>query len=221
MKRIFSAVFISLLCAFAATDLFAEIRYEVHHGLIEEKYIPQLLKFDRNIFCDYPYLFVVTPEYESWYWAAVSTPTTILVLAFDGDVIIGELVAHSVEEEEGRSHVISKHSEYKPKQCLYMTSIAVEKTYQRQGIARQLIKHYENAGREHGYTESYHMAIVRSKGHPFEPVDKFDLDHVWERLGFTPVGIYESWLWLTRVGKPGDESIATIDNMVQYWHKKI
>ena len=202
----------------------ADLRYEVHCGPISEHYLPQLKKFDKELFFEFPYLFVTTPEYEAVYWSAVSTPTTILILAYDQDTIIGAMVALSVDEKgEGHAEAVSQHAHYRPGKCINLAWIAVEKAYQRNGVANALVKVGEKVALAAGYTDAYMITVVRSQDHPLRPKTGFVFtpDIVCQRAGCQLTGIHELWQWPTRCGVPGNEYVATIDNMVQYWHKQI
>jgi len=90
------------------------VHYEVHQGPIPNKFLHTLSLLDRQLYFEFPYLYAATDEYEEWYWNALSTPTTLLITAFEGDEMVGVLVALSVEEEEGHKPVVSQHTAYQP-----------------------------------------------------------------------------------------------------------
>jgi ribosomal protein S18 acetylase RimI-like enzyme len=197
------------------------IRYEVHRGPIDEPYLPRLKEFDATLFREYPYLFIPTPEHEAWYWHALSTPSTILVLAYDGETIVGALVGIATEENLGHGRTLSKHASFSEEHSFYLPWVAVDAAYQHQGIGRSLLSECERAAHEQGYTQMYLATVMRSKRHPFKPHEAFDPDNIWRRQGYIPAQLYEVWMWPTRVGVPGNEIIASVDNMVQFWHKAL
>jgi len=95
-------------------------------------------------------------------------------------------------------------------------------THRNQGIARTMVNLCEKQASSIGYTDAYLITVVRSDNHPLRPTDNIlDHDNIWTSLGYIKTSIYELWLWPTRCGTLNQECVATIDNMVQYWHKKL
>jgi GNAT superfamily N-acetyltransferase len=216
-NTLYRIVLPSIFSTFLLTSLsiFAEIRYEIHRGPLSKEHVEMLKHYDPGMWYDYPYLLAATPEYEEEYWHEVSTPSTILVLAYNKkNNFAGAVVAYSVNEPGG--HV---GDFYAPGKNLYISWVGVLKEYQRKGIARKLMAMCESEAEQQKYTDAYLMTVVRSEGHPMKTENATNLDAVFSRLGYKPMGVYKVWNWPTRCSKEGKEYAADIDNMVKYWRK--
>ncbi len=196
------------------------IRYEIHHGALSERHIAELLPLRLTVFYDYPYLFSSTPEHETKRWKAIpQQDSIILVLAYNNDTLVGGLLAYA--EDPAHHPVVSQLPNYNSSGSLYLELIMVVPTHQNRGIEREMLSIFEPDARNRGYTDIYDITVVRSQHHPFGIENTHDEILIYQNMGFKQMHLYDVWNWPTRCGVPGNEFVAPIDNMVQYWHKKL
>lgn len=196
------------------------IRYEIHYGALSDKHIAELVPLRLELFYGYPYLYVGNPEREAHHWKNMPADGTVIVLAYDGAMLVGAVLAYNEDATKHKS--LAQHADYQPGTCLHLDLIMIVKTHRSLSAARELLKQFEAAARARGYTDVYGITVVRSNNHPLKPERSLELHAIGSRLGgFKPLPLYEVWNWPTRCGTPGNEFVAPVDNMVQYWHKKI
>lgn len=204
-------IFTSLL---AHTD----IRYEIHRGNIDEHTIKQLPKLVQ-VYEEYPYLCVFTLEQAQRWAGHMSSEEGIWSAAYDGNILVGAMLAMPAREES--DPMLLSHSEFVHGKALMLEEAMVALQYQKQGIGRELIRLLLQEAVTQGYTDVYLLTVVRSHNHPLKPKDFIDLDIVWSRLGWLPTHLTGIRQWPTRCGVSDNECVARIDNMVEYWHKKL
>lgn len=203
----------------AMFSVFADIRYELHHGPISTQHREELYPLRSQLFYDFPYLYCSNPERESTLWDKLSKESTILSLAYDDNQLVGAVIALGIDE--GEHMLLRKHPAYKQGTALEIDMVMIMKSHQRRGIARELLRRFQEDAQALGYTDVYGITVVRSPQHPLKPQEYLDLYLIWSSMGGTPTGLIAPWNWPTRCGTPGHEFVAPIDNMVQYWHKAL
>lgn len=209
-----------LLSLLLSCTMSAEVSYEMHYGPISAQHREQLLPLRSTLFHDYPYLYVSNCEREAVLWDVLSRKSTLLALAYDNRELVGAVIALGIGDDN--EHVVlQQHRAFHEGCCLEIAMIMVAKRYQRRGIARKLVGSIEATARSQGYTDLYGITVVRSANHPLKPEVFANLDDICSHLGGTPTGLTAAWNWPTRCGMPGNEIVAPVDNMVQYWHKHI
>lgn len=197
-----------------------DIRYEMYYGRLSDEHIVALIPLRLELFYDYPYFYVGSPERELRNWKNMPSESMVSVLAYDGDCLVGAVLAY--DEDAAKHPSVAQHHAYQLGKCLHLDLIMISKTHRRHGTARELLRRFEQDAITRGYTNVYGITVVRSNNHPLKPERPLDLSAIGPRLGgFTPLPLYEVWNWPTRVGVPGNEFVASIDNMVQYWHKTL
>jgi hypothetical protein len=196
-----------------------QIRYEVHCGTISEKHIQELMPLRLQLFYGYPYLFSGNAEEESHRWKSTPQNSTILVLAYDADALVGALLAYT--DDASHYPALKKLPQYNPQSSLYIEFTMVIPRYERREIARELFKLFEAEASRKGYTDAYDITVIRSQHHPLKSENDIDCDIDGREWGLQKTHIYEPLVWATRCGTPGNEFVTRIDNMVEYWHKQL
>jgi hypothetical protein len=200
------------------TSTSPQIRYELHRGTMSDKHIEKLMPLRLKLFYGYPYLFSGTAEEETRRWK--NTPaSTILVLAYDADTLIGALLAYP--DDASHYPALKKLPHYKPATSLYIEFTMVAPVPHRHEIARELFKLFATEAARSGYTDVYDITVLRSQNHPLKAENDIDCDIDGRAWGLQRTHIYEPLVWSTRCGTPGNEFVARIDNMVEYWHKQL
>ena len=198
--------------------LFAEVTYELHHGTIDERTLKQLPELAK-VYREYPYLYCPNPEQAKKYWAGLSGEDTIWSAAYDESTLVGAMVAIPVRNDV--DPILPTHSEFVQGKALMLEEAMVALSYQRQGIGRELIRLLMEDASVQGYTDVYLLTVVRSSHHPLKPKNFIDLDAVWKHLGWQPTHLTGIRTWPARCWCYDSECVALIDNMVEYWHKKL
>jgi len=196
-----------------------EITYSVYRNSEVSAYEEPLARLDEVLFYEFPYLYQEPSRELQIYRFHVDG--ALFVVARCGERIIGIAGGMSAEAKKKYIDLLSQHAEYQAGKSLYVAEVVVDKEFQQQGVGREIMRLYEQAARDMGYTDLYLITVVRSDDHPLKPEVFIDLHAAWQKLGFTPTHITAPWQWSTRCGVPGDEVPITIDNMIRLWHKKI
>ena len=80
-----------------------DIRIERWSGTALEQFIPELARLRIEVFRDFPYLYDGDIDYEKKYLQTyIDCPESVIVIAFDGDKVVGASTAIPMKYETGQ-----------------------------------------------------------------------------------------------------------------------
>ncbi|MBS3953218.1 MAG: GNAT family N-acetyltransferase [Methylomicrobium sp.] len=162
------------------------IRIERWSGKALEKYIPDLARLRIEVFHDFPYLYDGDFEYEKRYLQTyINCPDSVIVLAFDGDKIIGASTAIPLkyETDEVKKPFIEKG--YNVDEVFYCGESVLNKNYRGLGIGVKFFEQREaHAADLGGFKHVCFCCVERPTEHPRRPADYVPLDKFWNKRGY-------------------------------------
>lgn len=141
-----------------------------------------------QVFRNWPYLYDGTAEYEAGYMAEfVREPGSVLVVARDGESIIGAATASPLEGHKAEIQNPFRAKGLDVAQIFYFGESVLLPQYQGQGIGHQFFDAREAAARAAGAVQTSFCAVIRPDDHPMRPEAPRDLHPFWRARGYTPV----------------------------------
>lgn len=180
--------------------------------------LPTLGRLRVTVFREWPYLYDGSMEYERHYFSRFAAAAdTILVLARDGDEIIGAstgspLTGHADEFANG-----FRDKGLDPRSIYYFGESVLLPQYRGRGIGHTFFGHREARARYFGrFTHTAFCAVVRPPDHPLRPKDYRPHDTFWRTRGYQPVeGLTTELAW-----KDIDQPAETYKTM-QFWMREL
>lgn len=195
-----------------------QIRVESFVGSAARRFIPDLARLRTQVFRDFPYLYDGTADYEENYLRTyIQSPESVIVIAFDGETIVGAATALPLAHEpdyatapfRARGHDLSK--------LFYCGESVLDRRYRGRGLGVAFFEHREAWARKLGrFTHSCFCGVVRPPDHPRRPKDYVPLDAFWQKRGYRKVeGLTTEFTW-----RDLDEAVPTPKPM-QFWMKEL
>ena len=200
------------------------IQIHHHQGESLNSEIGILSDFRLRYFCEFPYLYIGTKEYEQDYLATyLSDPTTRLLIARDQDAnneIVGVAIASMLSPELKilcQSNELSQLPELTTEQFFYFGEMIFVPEYRSKGIGKQLLEELKKAGREQGATRFCFFAVDRAYDDVRRPADYVDSDVFFQKFGFKKMAVSVSFEWATI---QADGRVENVSNRLNLWVDK-
>lgn len=153
---------------------------------IDSKIISELARLRIQVFRDYPYLYDGSMDYEMQYLQThLNAPQSIVVVAFDGDQVVGASTAlpMAAETENIKEPWLAKG--FDVDKIFYFGESVLLNTYRSQGIGVAFFEHREKWARQCGQFDILTFCgVVRPDKHPLKPDNYVPLDNFWTKRGF-------------------------------------
>lgn len=164
-----------------------ELQIERLSGKALENYIPELARLRIEVFRGFPYLYDGDYAYEEKYLKTyINSSDSVIVLAFDGDKIVGASTAIPLEHETDEVKRPFIEHGYDPKKVFYCGESVLQKQYRGRGLGVRFFAEREAHARELGrFDYSAFCCVERPENHPRRPQDYIPLDEFWKRRGYT------------------------------------
>ncbi|HEC58374.1 hypothetical protein LCGC14_0946630 [marine sediment metagenome] len=150
------------------------------------RYIPELAQLRIQVFRDWPYLYDGDLAYEEKYLQTyIQAPDSVIVLAFDGDKVVGAStgIPLKYETEEVKQPFIDAH--YDIDKVFYCGESVLISSYRGQGAGVAFFEHREAHAHKIGSFEySCFCGVQRPDNHPARPADYVPLDAFWRKRGY-------------------------------------
>lgn len=139
-----------------------------------------------TVFRDYPYLYDGSLEYERDYLRAyLNSPRSLVVLAFDGDVVVGASTCLPMIDEGPEFQDAFVRAGHSLEGICYFGESILLPAYRGRGIGREFFARREaHARRIGGIRHTTFCAVDRPPDHPLRPPDHVPLDGFWQSLGY-------------------------------------
>lgn len=179
--------------------------------------LPDLARLRIAVFREWPYLYDGTLDYEERYLAHfIAEPGAVLVVARDGDAIIGAATASpmATQDEAFRQPFADKGHEVD--RLFYFGESVLLPGYRGHGIGHAFFDHREAGARANGANAACFCGVIRPADHPLRPEGARDLSPFWRARGYQPVeGVIAHYDW-----KDIDQAQETRHPM-QFWHRML
>lgn len=182
------------------------------------QYIPELARLRIQVFRDWPYLYDGDLAYEEKYLKTyIEAPDSVIVLAFDGDKVVGASTGIPLkhETEEVKAPFIA--AGYDVDKIFYCGESVLLPEYRGQGAGVAFFDHREDHAQEiGGFEYSCFCGVQRPENHPRRPADYVPLDNFWRKRGYEKYDdLNTTFSW-----KELDETDESPKPMT-FWMKKI
>lgn len=166
--------------------MFTTLRVERMSGSALRQYIPELARLRIEVFRDFPYLYAGDLDYEKKYLQThVDCPDSVIVIAFDGDKVIGASTAMPMKyETDELKRPFIEHG-YDLNDIFYCSESVLDKDYRGHGIGVRFFEEREAHARGlGGFRYLTFCCVERPAGHPRRPKDYVPLDRFWNKRGY-------------------------------------
>lgn len=163
-----------------------DIRIERWSGKALERYIPELARLRIEVFREFPYLYDGTYEYEQKYLQTyINCPESVIVIAFDGDKVIGASTAIPMKYETDELKKPFIEHGYNLDEVFYCSESVLDKNYRGLGIGVRFFEEREaHAAELGGYKYICFCCVERPADHPRRPAGHVPLDKFWNKRGY-------------------------------------
>ncbi len=169
------------------------------------------------VFRAWPYLYKGSMDHEREYlprYAEARTGT--LVVAKDGDKIVGASTALGLDEEGENVRAPFEAAGMDLKRIFYFGESVLLPDYRGQGVGVRFFEEREAAARQHGYAQTAFCGVVRPDDHPARPADYLPLDDFWKKRGYEKRPELVSTFSWKDIG-----NAAETDKPMVYWMKTL
>jgi len=162
------------------------IRIERCSGAALVHYVPELARLRIEVFRDFPYLYDGDYDYEKKYLQTyIDTPESVIVLAFDGDKVVGASTAIPMQYETDQLKKPFLEQGYNLEDVFYCSESVLNKDYRGLGLGVQFFEqreaHAEDLG---GFKVITFCCVERPIDHPRRPANYVPLDLFWNKRGY-------------------------------------
>lgn len=162
------------------------LRLERLSGDKLKQFIPELASLRITVFRDFPYLYDGDLTYEEAYLKTyIEAPNSVIVLAFDGDRVVGASTGIPLEHETDEVKAPFIAAGYDVNKVFYCGESVLLSEYRGQGAGVAFFDHREDHAREIGGFEfSCFCGVQRPDDHPRRPAGYKPLDNFWRKRGY-------------------------------------
>ncbi len=180
-------------------------------------YLNDLARLRIEVFRDFPYLYEGSFEYETHYLQTYSqTIDSLIVLAFDGEKIVGASTALPLSAETNNVTQPFINQGFNIHEFLYLGESILQKSYRGQGLGVRFFEEREAHARRLNKKYATFCAVERPLEHPRRPADYIPLDNFWQHRGYSK----QNQLITTFSWKDLDENTDSPKPMT-FWLKKL
>ncbi len=194
------------------------LRLERLSGEKLNQYIPELARLRIQVFRDWPYLYDGDLAYEEKYLRTyIEAPNSVIVLAFDGDKVVGASTGIPLKHETDEVKAPFIAAGYDVDKIFYCGESVLISDYRGQGAGVAFFDHREAHAQEiGGFSFSCFCGVQRPEDHPRRPADYVPLDNFWRKRGYEKhEDLNTTFTW-----KELDEEIESPKPMT-FWMKRI
>jgi GNAT superfamily N-acetyltransferase len=162
------------------------IRIERKSGNDLLPHISDLARLRIEVFRDFPYLYDGDVEYEKKYLQTyLDCPQSVIVLAFDGDEVVGASTAMPMKYETSEIQKPFIENGYNLDEVFYCSESVLNKNYRGLGIGVKFFDEREaHAAELGGFKHITFCCVQRPENHLLRPADYVPLDKFWNKRGY-------------------------------------
>jgi hypothetical protein len=195
-----------------------EVLLRAVSGAAVRPYLPALARLRIEVFREFPYLYDGDTAYEERYLRAyVDSPESLVLLALDGDTVVGASTGIPLDHETEDFRRPFRAAGITPADVFYCGESVLARDYRGRGLYKKFFMGREGHARALGrFTQTAFCAVQRPPEHPRRPAGYVPLDDVWARFGYTR----RPELSTTFDWKDLDETVPSPKPMV-FWTKPL
>lgn len=173
------------------------LRVVPYTGEAARAHVDALAQLRIEVFRDFPYLYNGSLDYERGYLHTfLEAPDSLLVVAFDGDKVVGASSALPMEYETPNIQQPFLERGHEIQRIFYYGESVLLQPYRGQGIGVHFFEEREQWARRLGRFDTLTFcAVVRPEGHPRRPKNHIPLDAFWRRRGFEQTDLHCQMSW--------------------------
>ncbi len=192
------------------------LRFRCFTGADVAQVLDDLARLRIAVFRDWPYLYDGDLAYERKYLEIYTTPTAIVVGAFDGSDMVGAATGMPLTEHDDDFGVALSGIDVPLSDIFYCAESVLLPGYRGQGAGHAFFDAREDHGRSLGLTHSAFCGVQRLANHPARPADYRPLDAFWRKRGYAPVpGAIARFTWKDLGEK------AETEKPLQFWMRPL
>ncbi|MFP5519039.1 MAG: GNAT family N-acetyltransferase [Bdellovibrionia bacterium] len=151
-----------------------------------DAYISELAQLRMTVFREYPYLYEGSLDYEKNYLRVYKeSPRSALILALDGDKVVGAATALPLEDEADYVKKPFLDQGYDIQKIYYFGESVLFSSYRGRGIGNLFFDARESAAQQAGdFRWTAFCAVNRGQQHPLRPNSYRDLHEFWVKRGY-------------------------------------
>ncbi len=155
-------------------------------GTDVERYIYDVARLRIEVFREFPYLYDGDMAYEANYLRTyTASPDSVVVIAFDGDQVIGASTAVPLRHEMDEIKAPFISSAIDPDSVFYLGESVLKRAYRGRGLGVRFFEEREAHARSIGpFQWSAFCVVQRADNHPRRPADYVPLDSFWNKRGY-------------------------------------
>lgn len=148
-------------------------------------FIPALARLRIEVFRAFPYLYAGSAAYEERYLQTyLDAPDAIIVLARDGQEVVGASSALPLTQETDAIRAPLHGPEFDPAGVLYLGESVLRAEYRGRGLGHAFFDHREAHAQALGLGTTAFCAVQRPENHPARPTPYRSLHAFWAARGY-------------------------------------
>ena len=185
-------------------------------GDIADAVLEDVARLRCEVFREYPYLYDGDMAYEKRYLATLASGDGTIVLALDGQRLVGAATAMPLEHAHSEFQQPLRDAGFEPATWYYLAESVLLPRHRGRGIGVRFFDEREAAAREAGYRSTCFCAVARADDDPRRPDDHASLDTFWRRRGYAPLrGVSGTFAW-REIGDAHES-----EHEMRYWGKTL
>lgn len=178
--------------------------------------LPEVARLRMAVFRAWPYLYDGDAEYEEEYLQAYQSPGAMVVIARDGDRIVGASTGAPMTDHAADFGAAFANRPENLSEIFYCAESVLLPEYRGHGIGHAFFDAREAHARSLGARYCAFCSVIRPADHPARPADYRPLDAFWRKRGYAPLeGVTASFAW-----KDLGEDRET-EKRLQFWMREL
>lgn len=195
-----------------------ELKFKKYIGKEIEKILSPLADLRITVFCDFPYLYEGTHEYEmSYLQTYVNAEKAMVFTVWDNNEMVGACTCIPLTEEMQEVQKPFIDRQLPIEKIFYFGESILIKSYRGNGIGHRFFDEREkHAASFNTYSDTYFCSVIRPENHTLKPDGYYPNDVFWTKRNYEKVPDLTckmSW-------KDIDEQEESYKELV-FWHKSI
>lgn len=180
-------------------------------------WLDALARLRIQVFCEWPYLYEGSEDYESRYLQHyVESELGLIVLALDGELVVGASSGLPMEDADEDFQAAFAGHRVPLEEIFYFGESVLDREYRGQGLGHRFFDEREDFARKNGFRLATFCAVQRPRDHAARPAGYQPLDAFWQKRGYRKLdGTLTHYRWRD-VGEKQETA-----KPMQFWAREI